>query len=291
VSGDPTSGHSENVSPAKHMVHLPAPTAWPVVLALGATLLLAGIVMTAAVSVVGLLLMVCASVGWFRDVLPRERSHHVPVLTEVVEIKSSRTQVERLPVAESHRTFLPLERYTLSAGVRGGIAGGIAMIAPATLYGLLRYRSIWYAPDLLAAIAIPGWDAKSTAFLSAFHVEGVFVAVGVHALASILVGLLYGAVLPMFPQKPILTAGFLAPIFWTGMLYGTLEVVSPLLNQRIDWLWFVVSQIAFGLVAGFVVNLHHRVRTHQFQSLPFSLRAGILSPGIDEEANGQDGSR
>ena len=273
---------------SRQTVHLPAPTAWPIVLALGTTFLFAGIVMTWAVSVLGLILIVCAAIGWFRDVLPRERNEEIAVITEIVKIESSRTQVERLPVAESHRKILPVERYTLGAGVRGGIAGGIAMIAPATLYGLIRYHSIWYAPNLMAAIAIPDWAEKSTAFLASFHLQGLLVATGVHALASVLVGLLYGAILPMFPRRPILTAGFLAPIFWTGLLYGTLEAVSPGMNQRIDWLWFVLSQIAFGLVAGFVVNLHVRVRTYQFQSLPFSTRAGILSQGIEQETQDKD---
>jgi hypothetical protein len=273
---------------SRQTVHLPAPTAWPIVLALGTTFLFAGIVMTWAVSVLGLILIVCAAIGWFRDVLPRERNEEIAVITEIVKIESSRTQVERLPVAESHRKILPVERYTLGAGVRGGIAGGIAMIAPAMLYGLIRYHSIWYAPNLMAAIAIPDWAEKSTAFLGSFHLQGLLVATGVHALASVLVGLLYGAILPMFPRRPILTAGFLAPIFWTGLLYGTLEAVSPGMNQRIDWLWFVLSQIAFGLVAGFVVNLHVRVRTDQFQSLPFSTRAGILSQGIEQETQDKD---
>ena len=51
--------------------------------------------------------------------------------------------------------------------------------------------------------------------------------------------------------------------------------MSPILNQRIDWFWFVISQIFFGLVCGFVVNLHAKVRTPQFQALPFAIRAGI----------------
>jgi hypothetical protein len=56
------------------------------------------------------------------------------------------------------------------------------------------------------------------------------------------------------------------------------------LNQRIDWWWFVPSQIAFGLVAGFVVNLDAKVRTSQFQALPFAVRAGIqASEPLDEE--------
>ncbi|MHB8301284.1 MAG: hypothetical protein ACYDC6_00400 [Acidobacteriaceae bacterium] len=278
---------SHNVS--QHTVHLPAPTAWPMVLALGVTLLGAGLVTSWVVSGLGLLLVVRSAVGWFRDVLPHELHEEVAVATEVIEIKSSRTQVARLPIAEGHRKILPVETFTLGAGVKGGIAGGIAMIVPAALYGIIRLHSIWYAANLLAAVVIPGWATESVSFLCAFHLRGILVAGGVHALASVLVGLLYGAILPMFPRKPILTAGFLAPIFWTGLLYAMLEAVSPELNRRIDWLWFIISQIAFGLVTGFVVNLNVRVRTQQFQSLPFSVRAGLESQGMGDK--GEDISR
>jgi hypothetical protein len=83
--------------------------------------------------------------------------------------------------------------------------------------------------------------------------------------------------LQMFPKYPILTAGFMAPLLFTGILYSAIGIVSPILNQRIDWFWFVPSQILFGLVCGFVVNLHAKVRTPQFQALPFSVRAGLQS--------------
>ena len=113
-------------------------------------------------------------------------------------------------------------------------------------------------------------------------------ALGIHALTSVLVGLLYGAMLPMFPRKPILTAGFVAPFLWTGIIYTALGVISPILNARIDWLWFVLSQIAFGLVCGFVVNLQVKVRTPQFQALPFSVRAGVHS---DQSLSGQSSAK
>jgi flagellar biosynthesis protein FliR len=128
----------------------------------------------------------------------------------------------------------------------------------------------------------------STAFLSAFHLEGLLVAALVHILASILVGLLYGAILPMFPWEPVATAGFLAPIFWSGLLYAGLAAVNPIMNLRIDWLWFIASQIAFGLVAGFVVNLHVRVRTPQFQAMPFAERAGLISSLEEQEPPDED---
>ena len=102
----------------------------------------------------------------------------------------------------------------------------------------------------------------------------------------LLVGLLYGAMLPMLPRHPILLGGVIAPILWSGMIHSFLEVVDPVLNKRVSWPWFVVSQIGFGIVAGIVVSWHHRIRT--WQHLPFLIRAGIETPGAMEERDRED---
>jgi hypothetical protein len=159
------------------------------------------------------------------------------------------------------------------------------MIVPAALYGLVRYHSIWYAVNLLAAGGFVNWAGQGDAFLAQFHLLGLLAAAGIHTTASLLIGLLYGAMLPMFPRKPILTAGFIAPFLWTGLLYSAIGVISPILDQRINWLWFVISQIAFGLVAGFVVNRQVKVRTAQFQALPFAVRAGLHTSAKDGGAD------
>ena len=44
-----------------------------------------------------------------------------------------------------------------------------------------------------------------------------------------------------------------------------------------DWLWFVVSQMGFGIVAGIVVSRQERIRT--WQHLPFAMRAGMEVQG------------
>ncbi len=94
---------------------------------------------------------------------------------------------------------------------------------------------------------------SATTSLNAFHLDSFLLAVVIHLLTSLLVGLLYGAMLPMFPRRPILLGGVIAPILWTGLLYSILGLINPLLNERIDWRWFVASQFAFGIVAGLVV--------------------------------------
>jgi hypothetical protein len=256
-------------------VQLPASTAWPMVFALGVSLMVGGMVTHWVISLLGLMMALPAIVGWFHEVLPHENHVYVPVHADVLEIKSTRETLARLPLDERHRKLLPLETFSVMAGVKGGIAGGIAMIVPAALFGLIRYHSVWYAVNLLAAGGFVSWAGESNEFLAQFHLQGLLAATAIHGLTSVLIGLLYGAMLPMYPKKPILTAGFIAPFFWTGILHSAIGVISPILDQRIDWLWFVISQIAFGLVAGFVVNLQVKVRTPQFRSLPFAVRAGL----------------
>jgi len=269
------------------VVALPASTVWPMVLALGLSLVVAGLVTNVAISLLGLLLTVRASVGWFRQVLPVECHESVAVQAQPIPIISARPSVARLPVDPMHRKMLPIETYKVTAGIKGGIAGGVAMAVPAMLFGLIKYHSIWYAINLLAAGGFVSWAGESNAFLAEFHLRGLLAALAIHGAVSLLVGLLYGAILPMFPKMPILTCGFVAPFLWTGLAYSILGIVSPILDQRIDWLWFTISQCAFGLVAGFVVNLDEKVRTPQFQALPFATRAG-LQTDLGDQPDGKD---
>jgi len=269
-------------------VILPAPTAWPIILAFGITLLLGGLVTSYSVSLLGAILAVTACIGWFRDVLPHEQEESVPVHAEKFAISTSRRQVQRLAIApELARAALPLETYPISAGILGGVAGSVAMAALACLYGLLKQGSIWYPINLLAATIYTQSIFFGTTSLKAFHLDSFLLAVSIHLVTSLLVGLLYGAMLPMFPNRPILLGGVIAPIFWSGLLYNILGLLNPLLDKKIDWYWFVASQFAFGIVAGLVVSRQSRVRTHQV--IPFVMRAGFEAPGLRKERPGKDG--
>jgi hypothetical protein len=269
---------NEHTSSDPNVIQLPRPTAWPLVLALGISLIMAGMVTNIAIGILGLLLSIAGAVGWALQVLPHEAHEAVPVSSEEITVTTTRTVMERparRPASHAPRTILPIETFRITTGIRGGIAGGVAMIVPATLFSLLKYHSLWYSVNLLAAGGFVSWAGASDAFLSQFHLQGLLAGVLIQGFTSLLVGLLYGAMLPMFPRYPILTAGFMAPLLFTGIVYSALGIVSPILNQRIDWFWFVVSQIAFGLVCGYVVNLQARVRTPQFRALPFAVRAGL----------------
>jgi hypothetical protein len=259
-------------------MQLPAPTAWPIVLAFGLTLIFAGLVTSLPVSILGAVLALAGTVGWFRDVLPHEAHETVPVSDRVEPVVTTRPEVASVGwiTHELNRSWLPLEIYPVSAGIKGGLAGCIAMAILAISYGIASKHGIWYPINLLAAGFFPA--RNTTAQIAAFHWDSFVVAVAVHLVTSLIVGLLYGATLPMFPRRPILLGGFVAPIMWSALIYSILGMVDPLLNQRIDWPWFVLSQIGFGVVAGIVVSRQVRVRT--WQHLPFAARAGVEATGV-----------
>jgi hypothetical protein len=90
----------------------------------------------------------------------------------------------------------------------------------------------------------------------------------------------------MFPRRPILLGGLIAPVLWSGLVHSFVELIDPVLNQQIDWGWFVLSQVGFGIVAGIIVSRQVRVPT--WQHLPFGVRAGFEVPSAPEEKNGAD---
>src|SRR5262245_46321256 len=264
-------------SPAE--IEVPASTAWPLVLAFGFTLMFVGLLTSASVSVLGLVLAVAGCVGWFREVFPHEHEEIVPVVFEELRIATERRVVDRVPVApDLVRAWLPLETYPMSAGLKGGLAGGVAMAVLACTYGLLKVGSIWYPINLLAATVYAESLKLGPAQLNSFHADSFAIALLLHGIGSIFVGLLYGAMLPMFPRRPIVLGGLIGPVLWSGLLYSIIELINPLLASHINWFWFIASQIAFGAVAGLIVVRQHPVSTRE--NLPFIVRAGIEAPGI-----------
>lgn len=265
----------------------PAPTAWPIVLAFGFTLIFSGLLTSISVTILGVALALAGVTGWFREVFPHEHEELVPAVAEAAEIKTQRRTVERFPLApDLVRAWLPIETYPISAGVKGGWAGSVAMAILACTYGLIKTGSIWYPINLLAATISAQSLKLSPQQLNSFHLDSFLVAVLLHGIGSTLVGVLYGAMLPMIPRRPIVLGGLIAPVLWSGLLYTILGLLNPLLERRIDWRWFIASQIGFGVVAGLVVIRQTRMRTRE--NLPFAMRAGIEAMGLGSERGGKD---
>jgi len=259
--------------PRTEAIEMPAPTAWPIILAFGLTLVFAGMVTSLSVSLLGAILAMTGCIGWFREVLPHEKHETISAIetTRPVSTRRPRVAAVKWMTEELHRARLPLEVYPVRAGVKGGMAGSVAMALLAVTYGIISGRGMWYAINVLAAGFFPG--RHPLAQIGEFQWDSLLIASVVHLLVSLSVGLLYGATLPMLPRHPILLGGLVAPILWSGLVHSFIELIDPLLNQQIDWVWFVFSQVGFGIVAGIVVSRQQRVPTRQ--QLPFAVRAGF----------------
>jgi hypothetical protein len=267
-------------------IEMPAPTAWPIILAFGLALVFAGLVTSWSVSFLGAILAVSGCIGWFRDVLPHEKHESISAIETVRPVSTSRPRVAAVEwmTEELHRARLPLEVYPIRAGVKGGMAGSVAMAFLAVMYGIISGRGMWYAINVLAAGFFPGRHPLSQ--IGAFQWDSLLIASAVHLLVSLSVGLLYGATLPMLPRHPILLGGLVAPVLWSGLVHSFVELIDPTLNQEIDWVWFVFSQVGFGIVAGIVVSRQQRVPTRQ--NLPFAVRAGFeVLGGINGKDEGK----
>jgi len=268
---------------------MPAPTAWPFVLALGVALMFAGLLTGAVVSLLGAGLYLAGAVGWFGELFPVERHELVGVVPERAPEVVHREVTRVRAAGRVQRAWLPVKSYPISAGVKGGLAGAGAMALLAMLYGVLSHGSIWYPINLLAGSLYSPSAMPSEEQLLHFRLDWFLFASALHLSTSLLVGFLYGAMLPMLPGRPILLGGITTPLIWTGLLHEVIAFVNPLMDQRINWWWFAASQIAFGVVAGLVVARQDKVWTTE--NLPLAKRAGLEAPGIIPERTDEGDQR
>jgi uncharacterized membrane protein YagU involved in acid resistance len=174
--------------------------------------------------------------------------------------------------APGYRFRLPEKVHPISAGLKGGIVGGLLMPIPAMTYGLFK-GSVWLPVNLLAGMALPGMGELPAEELKKFNLTWFLVACLIHVVISVIIGLIYGVLLPTLPSIPreIAWGGVFMPLFWTGLSYAMMGVVNPLLQQRVKWEWYIVSQFLFGIVTavGFM-------RAGQANPILVGLRGGAI---------------
>ena len=246
--------------PGQKSVEMPRATAWPIVLALGITLLGAGLATSLALSVVGAVLFVFGLFGWIGQLLPGQGHRHEPLVEPALRprpITERPGTVDHLrPGMAGYRFRLPERIHPISAGVKGGIVGGMVMPIPALAYGLLSGHGLWFPINLLAGIVVPGISGATEAELEQFYWGALILAIIIHATLSVAFGLFFGVVsptLPPLPGGPVIAGGVLMPLLWTGLCHGFMRIINPLLQEHVNWPWFIASQVVYGLAMSVVV--------------------------------------
>ena len=230
---------------------IPRPTPWPIITAFGVTFMFAAIVTNIFVVVVGAAFALVGVIGWFREVFPHENVEAIPV----ADCETPLPPPEFAPRPEkTKRNVVPERIHPYRSGVKGAIAGAIAMAVVAAGWGLIDAGSLWLPINLLAGTVLPSIGDATEAQLKAFNATWFATSIGLHAFLSLSVGMVFVVSLPMMPRRPLLAGGLIAPVIWTGIAWATLRVVNPTLEDYISWPWFLGSQVAFGLVCGFVIS-------------------------------------
>ena len=139
----------------------------------------------------------------------------------------------------------------------------MAMVA--MLYGWVSELGIWYPINLLAAVILPQFNEAGAAALSRFDSTAFVVATLLHLAGSVLVGLIFGSLLPTLPKSPVFWGGVVAPLLWTGAVYSFMGVINPVMDRFIDWPWFIASQFAYGLTLGFYVVRSEKVAARRVE--------------------------
>jgi hypothetical protein len=240
-------------------VELPRPTAWPLVLSLGVALAAAGVVTGPAVMLVGGAVFAIGLAGWMGQLLPGEGHIHEPLAASAPgPVTGAARTVERLRTGvPGYRLRLPERVHPISAGIKGGIVGGLVMPVPALLWGVLSGHGPWYPVNLLAGMVLPGIGDMPVAELEQFRPVVLVVAATIHAVMSVVFGLIYGVLLPTLPNvpKPFAWGGLLMPLLWTAVSVALMSAVNPVLDAAVSWPWFIASQFVFGIVAAAVIAL------------------------------------
>ena len=254
---------------------MPRPTIAPVVVALGLVLLGLGVATSAAFLVVGAMILISGLGIWVGQLLPG-RGHFHEAMVKPSErfkpVKGVSGTVEQLRSGmPGYRLRMPAEVHPISAGFKGGIVGGLVMTLPALIYGLLSGHGLWYPANLLAGMVLPSVDRMSIGELERFQLSLLIVAVVIHAVNSMVFGMIYGVLLPTLPQisRPLAWGGLLIPLLWTAVSFGLMGLVNPLLRKGVDWPWFIASQFVFGVVAAMTIMWAGKLRP-----IPTGLLAG-----------------
>jgi hypothetical protein len=240
-------------------VEMPRPTIAPFVLSAGMILMAAGVALSPLFYVVGGLLLFTGLGLWIGSLLPGRGHFHESFVgpdDRAKPVSGEVGTVDRLQAGmPGYRMRLPQDVHPISAGVKGGIVGGLIIPIPAILWGLFSGHGIWYPVNLLAGMVLPGVETMSIEQLETFSFSLLLVGLVIHVVTSVVVGLLYGVLLPTLPNmpRPLAWGGLLMPLLWTGVSFLLLQFINPLLATRVDWPWFIVSQFVFGVVAAAIV--------------------------------------
>lgn len=171
-----------------------------------------------------------------------------PLEPEVSEVVPRPGQID-----EHGSVGVPAMVYPYSAGIVGGLLGGLAMVVVALIYGFLSGKGPWYPVNLIGATLLRNLQNAPPEVFQQFNLAALISGLGIHLVISVTLGLLFALVLPTLPGTPYLWAIIVGPLLWLSATLVALPLLNPVMQTYVDWPSFAIAHIAYSLVLGWWV--------------------------------------
>ncbi len=155
---------------------------------------------------------------------------------------------------------IPTHVYPYTAGIEGGLLGGLLMVIPALTYGVLSGHGPWYPANLVAAALLPELQSLPPQAFEAFSLSSLMVALAIHVIVAIGIGFMFAVLLPTLPGRPQIWALVVGPMLWLAATSIFLPTINPIMSHLLDWPSFAIANIVYGLTMGLWVARTPKVR-------------------------------
>ena len=251
-----------NVKPQGETITMPAPSAIPIFASTGIALMAVGVATSIFISAVGLVILIGAIVNWAHLTTPGSGEIEMPLVPPeqraAVVVPFRRRIAPPHAGLPAHRSVFPVRSHSHSSGIVGGLFGCGMMTTVALIHARVTGHSIWYHANLFASVFLKDIMGQGISDLDNYHPRALIIAAVAHVSISILVGMVFSVLLPMLPKSPVVWGGLVIPLLWSSIIHTAISVLNPEIARHIDWLWFVVAQITFGLTVGIYISKNIR---------------------------------
>lgn len=160
------------------------------------------------------------------------------------------TFVETATRSQANDDGVPARVYPYTAGIVGGLLGGLVMAIPAAAYGLVSGYELWLPFNLAAGVFMTNLQSITPRQPVVFDPFAFGVGLSIHLTLAMLLGLLFTMLLPTLPGRPVLWSLVIGPLLWSAVMLVVLPSFNPVMAQWLDWPSFVVANLAYALVLG-----------------------------------------
>jgi len=163
------------------------------------------------------------------------------------------TDSDGIMIDRQQHTVYPEWVYPYSAGILGGLIGGLGVAVIGLGYGVFS-GNVWLPVNVVAAAILRNLQTQSPVDLGRFDPAAIMVGLLVHALMSITLGLMFAFILPALPGRPLYWGPVIGPLLWVGAYVAALPLLNPVMVRNLEIISFTLANIMFGILLGWWID-------------------------------------